>query len=64
MARMRTIKEAADYLKSIDSNTALTETALRRLVSTGQIPSVRIGIKYLVSLEVLESFLLGEGPGE
>ena len=40
-----------------DPETALTKTALRRLVTTGQLPAVRVGGKYLVNLEVLESFL-------
>lgn len=61
MAKMRTIDEAAAWLKAQDKETALTKTALRRLVTTGQLPSVRVGQKYLINLEVLESFLQGDG---
>ena len=52
MRRMRTIDEAAAFLRQADPNTAVTKTALRRLVTSGQIPSVRVGAKYLVDLGV------------
>ncbi len=56
----RTIKEAATWFKAQDPDTALTETAIRRLVRTGEVPSVRVGRKYLVNLEALESYLAGQ----
>ena len=58
--KMRTIEAAAAEVKQTDPNTALTKTALRRLVISGTIPSVRVGTKYLVALENVESFLTGE----
>ena len=57
LPRMRTINQAADYLREQDSQTAFTNTALRRLIVTGALPSVRVGNKYLISLEVLDEFL-------
>lgn len=39
--RMRTIKQAISELKAKDSQTAFTETALRRAVLSGQIPHIR-----------------------
>lgn len=62
MARMRTIDQAAEWLREADPDTALTKTALRRLVTTGKIPSVQVGQKYLISLEALEDFLHGAVP--
>lgn len=59
MLHPRTIKEAALWFKSHDPGTALTETAIRRLVRSGEVPSVRVGRKYLVNLEALESYLTG-----
>lgn len=56
---MRTINEAAEHFKEVDPHTALTKTAVRRLVSTGVVPSVRIGNKALVSLEALNEYLSG-----
>lgn len=60
--RMRTIDQCAAYMKEKDPETALTKTAIRRLVVTGALPSVMIGSKYLVSLEALETYLAGERP--
>ena len=60
--RMRTVYQAAAWLREQDPETALTKTALRRLVVTGQLPSVRVGQKYLISLETLEDYLAGAVP--
>ena len=57
---MRTICEAADFLREVDPQTAVTRTGLRRLVTSGQIPSVRVGAKYLIDLGVLDEFFGGE----
>lgn len=57
MRRMRTIPQAAEYLRQIDPESALTFSALRRLVLAGEIPHVRVGTKRLVALEDVESFL-------
>lgn len=59
MTQMRTIDQAYTWLQERDADTAVTKTALRRLVTTGQLPAVRVGSKYLVNLEVLEAFLSG-----
>jgi len=60
--QMRTIDQAAAHYKAADPSTALSRTALRRLVTTGAIPSVRIGTKYLVALEAVNDFLVGIPP--
>lgn len=60
MVRTRTIKEAAAYFRETDPATSLTETAIRTLLRTGAVPSIRIGKKYLVTIEALESYLTGE----
>lgn len=57
---MRTIDQTVDHLKAQDPDTALTKTALRRLVIAGTLPSVKIGTKYLIALETLDSYLAGE----
>ena len=59
MARMRTIEQTAAWLRERDPETALTRTALRRVVTTGQLPSIRIGSKYLINLDAVELFLRG-----
>ena len=63
MVRTRTIKEAAAYFREADPATSLTETAIRTLLRTGAVPSIRVGKKYLVTVEALEAYLTGEtGP--
>lgn len=63
MIRTRTIKEAAAYFQEHDPQTCLTETAIRTLLRTGAVPCVKVGKKYLVSLEALEDYLMGKiGP--
>ena len=58
--RMRTINEAAKWVKETDPHTALTPTAIRRLVISGAIPSRRAGTKYLINLDTLEVYMRGE----
>lgn len=64
--RMRTLSAAFKWLQENDPDTALTKTALRRLVITGAIPSVRIGEgakpKYLINLDALSDYLHGSVP--
>ncbi|MGN0107741.1 MAG: hypothetical protein ACI4A5_08600 [Hominilimicola sp.] len=60
---MRGIKQAIEELKQLDPNTALTEKALRRLVLTGAIPSVRIGTKYLINMDLLNNYLYNGSCG-
>ena len=55
--RMRTINEAHAELLTADPRCCLTKTALRRLLVTGEVPSLRVGTKYLVSMEALEKYL-------
>ena len=60
MLHTRTIREAAVWFKSQDPQTCLTETAIRTLVRSGKVPSVRVGKKDLVTLEALEAYLAGK----
>lgn len=62
LPRMRTIDQAAAWLQENDPGTAFTKTALRRLVVSGKLPSVRVGQKYLVNLDTIEDYLLGQTP--
>lgn len=62
---MRTIEQLAHYMKEQDTETALTKTAIRRLVITGALPSIKVGAKYLVAVENLEDYLQsGMGAGD
>ncbi|MCL1857978.1 MAG: helix-turn-helix domain-containing protein [Oscillospiraceae bacterium] len=57
MTRMRTITEAIQEVKKADPQTAFTQTALRRMIKTGELPSFRAGSKYLVNLDILFDYL-------
>lgn len=59
MLHTRTIREAAVWFKSQDPHTCLTETAIRTLLRSGRVPCVRVGKKYLVTIEALEAYLSG-----
>ena len=60
--RIRGIDTGYDELHEADPDMGLTRTAFRRLVISGAIPSTRIGVKYLVDLDVVETFLRGSVP--
>lgn len=55
--RMRTLPEAVREIKKIDENTALTVTALRRMVDNGEIPYIKIASKRLICLDTLIEIL-------
>ena len=57
MAKYRTIQQAFECIKALDAGTAITYHALRQLVVSGQIPSMRIGKKYVIDLDVLSVFM-------
>ena len=64
MPRLRTLTETYAHLKTMDSETAITPNALRKMVISGQIPCVKIGKKYLIDLDILEIFLKGTSQEE
>ena len=57
MERVRTIEQLHKELLKDDPGCCLTKTALRRMVTNGTIPSIRVGTKYLVSREAVEKYL-------
>ena len=57
MAKYRTINQAYECIKALDADTAITQHALRQLVVSGQMPSMRVGKKYLIDLDALSGLL-------
>lgn len=53
LPRMRTIPKAFDEIKKLDPDTSFTLRALRRMVNTGELPTVSINSKKLVNLDLL-----------
>ena len=57
--RMRTIDKGYAEMVAADPGLCLTKSAFRRMVVTGQIPSTKIGTKYLVDLDQVELYITG-----
>lgn len=57
MQRVRNITQAYKYIKQQDNETALTESAFRRIVKCGYIPTFCIGNKILLKLDDVDRFL-------
>lgn len=55
--RMRTIKEAMQELRALDSHTAITEYHIRQLALSGVIPRVQAGKKCLINLDTLVEYM-------
>lgn len=56
-ARMRTIDGCVQQLKAEDPETQITKHALRQLVISQKIKSVRVGVKYLIDYDALLAYL-------
>lgn len=56
MPQMRTIESAYREIKENDPQSCITKNALRTLVVSGGIPSVKVGAKYLVDLEAVQLY--------
>jgi len=54
---MRTISGAIREIKAADPNSEFREWALRQLIKSGKIKSVRIGVKYLVDVDAVIEYL-------
>ena len=55
--RMRTVSEAAQEIKELDAQTAITPYHIRRLCLDGIIPTVRAGKKILLNLDLLLEYM-------
>lgn len=51
--RLRTVPKAFEELKRIDPDTAMTMRALRRMVDSGEIPTISINSKKLINMDLL-----------
>ena len=60
--RMRTIDKGFEEIISKDPGTNLSKTAWRRLITSGEIPSVCIGTKRLVNMDIAEQYLTTGEP--
>ncbi|WP_024834768.1 helix-turn-helix domain-containing protein [Ruminiclostridium josui] len=56
-ARMRTIKQVAEYYKEKDPGTCVTEWFLREIIRKGKFKCHLAGKKYIINLDALETWL-------
>ena len=57
LPRMRTLPKAYAEIIKLDPETSLSMRGLRRLVSSGQIPTVKVANKVLINLDLLIQWL-------
>lgn len=57
LPRMRTIPKAYEEIKALDPETSLSMRGLRKLVGSGQIPTVKIANKVLINMDLLLEWL-------
>lgn len=55
--RMRTLPKAYEEIKEFDPQTSISMRDLRRMVSNGDIPTVKISNKVLINLDLLLAML-------
>ncbi len=55
--RMRTAAGCVAFLREQDPDCAVSEHYIRRLIKTGQLPSVPVGTKKLIDVDKLISYL-------
>ena len=58
--RMRTARGAVAFLRELDPGSEVSEHFIRQLIKTGQLPSVPVGTKRLVNVDLLLDYLKGE----
>lgn len=55
----RTIEGCYQDIKKNDPDTGITKSAIRRAVTAGEIPSRRVGVKYMVDEDVVIAYFCG-----
>ena len=64
LPRMRTIPNAYAEIKALDSGTSFSMSALRRMVKSGEMPTVTVGNKQLINLDLLIQKISGFDDGQ
>lgn len=57
MMTLRAPRKAAEYFRALDPDTGVTEAFIRKLIREGEIPTVKNGVKVLVSIESIEEYV-------
>lgn len=57
MQRIRAARAIAAYYKELDPGTMVSETMIRRLMDSGELPVFKNGSKKLTSIEAVDAYL-------
>lgn len=57
MQRIRAARAIAEHFKEQDPGTMISETLIRRLMDSGELPVFGNGVKKLTSIEAVERYL-------
>lgn len=57
VSRIRGIAKAVDEIKEADAETILTYDRLLRMVHDGTVPSIKLGRRYFVNMDILTEYL-------
>ena len=60
LRQMRTLSSAIAEIKEQDPGSCITLWHLRQMVLSGELPSHKVGRKYLICMQTLEAILGGE----
>ena len=55
--RMRGIREAVEEIKNNDPESIMTYDRLMRIVHRGDIPSIKLGTRYIINMDMLYQYL-------
>ena len=64
MLRIRAARAIAEYYKARDPDTMVSETLIRRLMDSGDLPVFKNGNKKLTSIEAVDDYLESMLRGE
>lgn len=64
MQRIRAARAIAEHFKEQDPGTMVTETMIRRLMESGELPVFKNGTKKLTSIEAVEAYLEAQLGGK
>lgn len=57
MQRIRAARAIAEHYRKIDPGTMVSETLIRRLMDSGELPIFKNGNKKLTSIEAVDAYL-------
>lgn len=57
--KARTIEGCYQEIRADDPGTGISKSAIRRAVTAGEIPSRRVGVKYMIDKDLVVAYFCG-----